>query len=68
MMGEVLQVSYRNFKLERINILRVYCLKEKILISQEFLCGLPEYQMNGEGQGTAPTPSHHPPILHHGWF
>lgn len=66
MMGEGLQMSYRNFKLERINILRVYCLKEKILISQEFLCGLPEYQMNGEGLGStpAPTPSHPPPPLH----
>lgn len=46
MMEEGLQVSYRHLKLERINILRVYCLKEPILISQEFLCGLPEYQMN----------------------
>lgn len=59
MMGEGLQVSYRNFKLERINILRVYCLKEKILISQEFLCGLSEYQMNEGGMGADPQPLLH---------
>lgn len=72
MMEEGLRVSYRNLKLERINILRAYCLKEQILISQEFLCGLPEYQMNqmnAGGLGVDPSCSISSPfILHQGCF